>query len=143
MSTNCAPLVADLLCFERDFMVSLSDNNQADIVEAFKFKLDLRYLDDLLNIDNPYLEQRVCQIYPTELKLNKANSLDTEVFFSNLVMSITNGKVLSNIYDKRDNFKFEIVIFSFLDGDIPRFPCYGVYISHCLVMRKFVLMLMT
>ena len=37
MSTNCAPLVADLFlfCYERDFMLSLSDNNQADVVEAF------------------------------------------------------------------------------------------------------------
>ena len=37
MGTYCAPLVADLflLCYERDFMLSLSDNNQADIVEAF------------------------------------------------------------------------------------------------------------
>ena len=37
MGTNCAPLVADLLvfCYERDFMLSLSDNNQADIIEAF------------------------------------------------------------------------------------------------------------
>ena len=33
MGTNCAPLVADLLlfCYERDFMLSLSDNNQTDI----------------------------------------------------------------------------------------------------------------
>ena len=37
MGTNCAPLVADLflLCYERDFMLSLSDNNQTDIIEAF------------------------------------------------------------------------------------------------------------
>ena len=37
METNCAPLVADLFlfCYERDFMLSLSDNNQADIIEAF------------------------------------------------------------------------------------------------------------
>ena len=37
MGTNCAPLVADLFlfCYERDFMLSLSDNNQADIIEAF------------------------------------------------------------------------------------------------------------
>ena len=36
MGTNCAPLVAELLlfCYERDFMLSLSDNNQADIIEA-------------------------------------------------------------------------------------------------------------
>ena len=78
MGTNCAPLVADLFlfCYERDFMLSLSDNNQADIIEAFN--ATSRYLDDLLNIDNPYFEQMVGQIYPTELQLNKANSSDTE-----------------------------------------------------------------
>ena len=36
MGTNCAPLVADFIfCYERDFMLSLSDNNQSDIIEAF------------------------------------------------------------------------------------------------------------
>ena len=37
MGTNCAPLVADLFlfCYERDSMTSLSDDNQADITEAF------------------------------------------------------------------------------------------------------------
>ena len=51
-------------------MLSLSDNNQADIIEAFNSTS--RYLDDLLNIDNPYFEQMIGQIYPTELQLNKA-----------------------------------------------------------------------
>ena len=65
MGTNCAPLVAELFLFwyERDCMLSLSDNNQADIIEAFNSTS--RYLDDLLNIDNPYFEQMVGQIYPT------------------------------------------------------------------------------
>ena len=44
-------------------------------------------------------------------------------------LSITNGIVSSKIYDKRDDFNFEIVNFLFLDGDVPRFPSYGVYIS--------------
>ena len=37
MGTNCAPLFADLVlfCYEGDFMLSLSDNNQTDIIEAF------------------------------------------------------------------------------------------------------------
>ena len=43
-----------------------------------------RYLDDLLNIDNPFFEQMVGQIYPTELQLNKANSSDTETPFFGL-----------------------------------------------------------
>ena len=95
MGTNCAPLVADLFLFsyERGFMLSLSDNNQADIIEAFNSTS--RYLDDLLNIDNPYFEQMVGQIYPTELQLNKANSSDTEAPFLDLNLSITNGIVSS------------------------------------------------
>ena len=53
MGTNCAPLVADLFlyCYERDFMDSLNHDNQADVIEAFNSTS--RYLDDLLNIDNP------------------------------------------------------------------------------------------
>ena len=53
----------------------------------------------------------VGQIYPTELQLNKANSSDTEAPFLDLNLSITNGIVSSEIYDKRDDFNFEIVNF--------------------------------
>ena len=62
--SRLAPLVADLFlfCYERDFILSQSENNQTDIIEAFYSTS--RYLDDLLNIDNPYFEQMVGQIYP-------------------------------------------------------------------------------
>ena len=129
MGTFCAPLVADLFlfCYERDYMLSLSDNNQTDIIEAFKSTS--RYLDDLLNINNPYFERMVGQIPLSELQLNKAISSDTKASFFDLNLSITNGIVSSKIYDKQDDFNFEIVNFPFLDGDVPRSPSYGVYIS--------------
>ena len=113
VGTNCATLVADLFlfCYERDFMLSLSDNNQTDIIEAFNSTS--RYLDDFLNIDNPYFEQMVGQIYPTEIQLNKANSSDTEALFLDLNLSVTNVIVSSKIYDKRDDFNVEIVNFPF------------------------------
>ena len=116
MGTNCAPLVAYLFlfCYERDFMNNLSSDNQADVIKAFNSTS--RYLDDLLNIDNPYFEGMVNQIYPSELQLNKANTSDTEAPFLNLHLSISNGFVLSKIYDKRDDFYFDIVNFPFLDG---------------------------
>ena len=78
MGTNFATLVADLFlfCYERHFILSLSDNKQADVVEAFNFTSV--YLDDLLNIDNPYFEHMVSQIYPTELQLNKAHFSDSD-----------------------------------------------------------------
>ena len=126
MGTYCAPLVADLflLCYERDCMLPPSDNNQTDIIEAFNSTS--RYLDYLLNIDNPYFEQMVGQIYPTELQFNRANSSDTEAPFLDLTLSTTNGIVSSKIYYKLDDFNFEIVNFPSLDGVVPRSPSYGV-----------------
>ena len=111
-------------------MLSLSDNNQTDIIEAFYSTS--RYLDDLLNIDNPYCKQMVGQIYPTELQLNKANSSDTDAPFLDLNLSITNGIISSKIHDKGDDFNFEIVNFPFFDGGVPRSPSYGVYISQLI-----------
>ena len=134
MGTNCAPLVADLFlfCYERDFMTPLSDVMQAEIIEAFKSTSRYMYLDDLLNIDNLYFEGMVNRIYPPELQLKKANTSDTEAPFLDLHLSISHGFVSSNIYDKRDDFDFDIVNFPFLDGDVPPSTSYGVYISQLI-----------
>ena len=129
MGTTCAPLVADLFlfCYERDFMKDLSSDNQTDVIKAFNSTS--RYLDDIFNINNPYFEGMVNQIYPSELQLNKANTSDTAAPFLDLHLSISNGFVSSKIYDKRDDFDFDIVNFPILDGDVPRRPSYGVYMS--------------
>ena len=88
MGTNCAPLVADLFLFyyERDFMMSLSDDKQADIMD--RFITTSRYLDDILKIDNVYFDTMVSQIYPSELQLNKANTSDTKARFLVLHLSM-------------------------------------------------------
>ena len=49
-----------------------------------------------------------------------------------LHLSISNGFVKTKIYDKRDDFDFDIVNSPFLDGDVPRSTSYGVYISHLI-----------
>ena len=59
-------------------MLSHPDNNQADVVETFNSTS--RYLNVLLNIDNPYFEHMVRQIYPTALELKKANSFHINLF---------------------------------------------------------------
>ena len=68
----------------------------------------------------------VDRIYPTELQLNKANSSGTEVPFLDLNICISNVTVSTKIYEKRDDFDFDIVNFPFLDGDVPRRTSYGV-----------------
>ena len=132
MVTNCATIEADLFlfCCERDFMMSLSADKDAEIIEAFNSTS--RYLDDLFNIDNTYFDVMVKQIYPSELQLNTAKLSDTEAPFLDLHLTISDGFVSSKIYDKRDDFHFEIVNFPFLDGDIPRATSYRVNISQLI-----------
>ena len=81
MDINCAPLVADLFlfCYERDLMMSLCGDKQADIIDALNSTSS--YLDDISNIHNVYFDTMVSQIYPSELQLNKANTSDTEAAF--------------------------------------------------------------
>ena len=77
-------------------------------------------------------ERDFLNIYPAELQLNKANASDTEAAFLDLNLSIHNDIVSTKIYDKRDDFNFDIVNFPFLDGDVPQRPSYSVYISQLI-----------
>ena len=74
----------------------------------------------------------VSQIYHSDFQLNKANTSHTKAAFLDLHLSISNDIVSTKIYDKRDDFDFDIVNFPFLDGDVPRYPSYGVYISQII-----------
>ena len=87
-----------------------------------KLMLTARYLDDLLNIDNPYIKGMINQIYPPELQLNKANTTDTEApNILKLHLSVAN-----------DLFLDLISVISFLDGDVPRRAFYFAYVSQLI-----------
>ena len=62
--------------------MSLSDDKQGDVIGAFN--TTSRYLDDILNTNNVYFDNKFSQIYPPELQLNKANTTDTEAAFLDL-----------------------------------------------------------
>ena len=131
METNCAPLAADLFlfCYEKDFMLSLSEDTQSDVIEAFNSTS--RYLDDLLNSDNTFFDSMDNRFYTSELHQKKANVSDTEASFLDLHFSISDGFVKTKICDKRDDFDFDFdnLNFPFQDGNFPRSSSYGVYIA--------------
>ena len=131
MSTNCAP-IADLFLFyyERDFMSSLSEDNQSGVIE--EFNSISRYLDYLLNINNNFFESMINRIYSSELQLNKANVSDAEASFLDLHLSVSDGFAKTKINDRQDDFNFDILNLPFLDGDVPRSASYGVYISQLI-----------
>ena len=88
MGTNCAPLVADLFlfCYEGDFMMSLSDDKQADVIDAFN--TTSRYLDDILNVNNVYFDNmvKVSKVAKIRNRYNQVPHLTQD----------TNGKVTNS-----------------------------------------------
>ena len=111
--------------------VCWSEHSDSSFVYGF-MSLDYGFgtMTATTNIDNIYFDQMVDRIYPTELQLNRANSSDTEAPFLDLNLCISNGTVSTKIYDKRDDFDFDIVKFPFSGWRCP--PAYliwGIYIS--------------
>ena len=106
-------------------MMFLSDDKQADVIDAFN--TTSRYLDDIVNINNVYFDNMVRQIYPSELQLNKVNTSEYKSHILDLHLSISNDIVSTKIYDKRDDFDFEIG---------PPSTSYGVYISQLIRLAR-------
>ena len=65
----------------------------------------------------------------------QASFLDLHFFFYEIVST--------KIYDKHDDFDFEIVNFPLLDGDVPRSTSNGVYISKLILLLEHLAMLLT
>jgi hypothetical protein len=97
---------------------------------AVAFNSTFRYIDDVLSINNNQFHTYVDSIYPYELEIK-----DTIVFHICYVILLkfdTNGKLTTQLYDKRDDFNISIVIFSYLLSNIPILPAHGVYISQLI-----------
>ena len=89
------------------FLTSLTDDKQADIIEAFN--TTSRYLDDILNINITYFDNVVSRIHPAKLQHYKANTSGTEALVLDLQLSVSIDIVSPKIYDKRDDCRFPIL----------------------------------
>ena len=72
------------------------------------------------------------KIYPKELILNLENKDDQQATFLDLDIKISENCLQVKTYDKRDDFKFEIISYPDLSGNIPAQPAYGVFISQII-----------
>ena len=89
----------------------------------------MRYIDDLLVLNNTNFNDAINDIYPPELQLKKTTENTTALSYLDIFITIKYRKYSTMLYDKRDSFKFDIVNFPHMDSNIPCKPTYGVYIS--------------
>ena len=132
VGADCAPLVADLFlfCCGGDFMLSLSGDGRSGVVGAFGSAS--RCLGGLLGVGSGFFDSMVGRMCPSGLRLNEANVSDAGASFLGLHLSLSDGFVEAEIYDKRDGFDYDIVNFPFLGGGVPRSVSCGIYISQLI-----------
>ena len=133
MGTNCAPLLADifLYSYEAEFIQTLIRSGKRHSAKSFNFTY--RYIDDVFSLNNHKFSDYVYDIYPVELEIKETTDDQYHSSFLDLLLEIDkDSRLRVKIYDKRDDFNFDIVNFPFLCGNIPQSPSYGVYISQLI-----------
>ena len=119
-----------LYYYESSWLKSIKKTNNH---LARKFGKVFRYIDDLLALnDANFFESYHHQIYPSELQLNKENEVNTETNFLDLHISIDNKVFTTKLYDKRDNFGFDITRLPYRNSNIPCRMFYSSIAAECL-----------
>ena len=123
--------IANLLLFsyESDYVEKTS---KQDMVLARKFNLCSRYIDDLFVGNFPTFKEHIYKIYPRELEIKLESNNIKEVSYLDLMIKSEGGILDFSIYDKRDDFNFQIVNFPYMDSCIPRKSALGVYYSQLI-----------
>jgi hypothetical protein len=133
MDTNCAPLLADLFLYsyEAEFIQKLLNEKKKYLVVTFNSTF--RYIDDVLYINNDQFHSYVDSIYPSGLEIKDTIESSTSASYMDVLLKMdSDGKLITQLYDKPDDFDFSIVNFLYLCCNIPVSPGYGVYISQLI-----------
>ena len=133
MGIDPAPEMANLYLYyyEAKFMEMLTKENYS---AAKKFNYTRRFIDDLHNDGHLEENNNRGRIYPQELKLNQEHQNDDKATFLDLEEQIKDACIEVKTYDKRDAFKFEIINYPDLSGNIPTKPAYGVFTSQVVML---------
>ena len=90
----------------------------------------------MLSVNNKYFKNYVSSIYPKELELNETTESNTWCSFLDLFLFNDDGDLKCQVYDKRDDFNFDIVNYPFMDSNIPIGPAYGVCVSRLIAFAR-------
>ena len=112
--------------YEADFIQGFHKKSEKKLARSFHFTF--HYIDDVHSLNNSRFGDFVDRIYLIELEIK--DTTETDRSYLDLHLEIDNeGRLKTNLYDKRDDFNFPIVNFPFICSNIPAAPAYGVYIS--------------
>lgn len=126
------PMGSDPAPFFANLFLSHQESNWVKVqrklgtINIRKINNSFRFIDDLLSLnDDNIFENHHKDIYTKELELKKENDGNLCASFLDIFIYIENEKFHTKLFDKRDNFGFDIVRMSFQCSNIPSKMFYG------------------
>ena len=117
--------------YEAEFIQTLIKSGKKHLAKSFSNTY--RYIDDVLSLNNPKFGDYLCDIYPVELEIKDTTDADHHASHLDLLLKYERDcRLRVKLYDKRDDFNFNIVNFPYLCSNIPKSPAYGVYVSQLI-----------
>ena len=103
---------------------------KTNLCVANHFADTVRYIDDLLTLNNNKFNSEMSNIYPPELTLKRTTESDTKLSYLDVSISTCHGKFVTEVYDK-GNFNFNIVQYPLMCSNIPARPtvCLLIFLS--------------
>jgi hypothetical protein len=132
MGTNCAPLLADLFLYSYESVFLQKLVKDKNIHEARAFNFTIRYIDDVLSINNSRFAEFLSLIYPPELEVKETTYTASSASFLDLYLEIDDSGQIST----KSDFNFKIINFPNMCNNIPASPAYGVYISQLILNAR-------
>ena len=112
MGTDCAPQLANLFLFHYEYLY-MKNLIYGNLCMAKQVNDTVRYIDDLLTLNNSNFEEEIPNIYPPELTPKRTSESNTKLSCLDISISICSSKYVTEVYDKRDAFNFNIVNFPY------------------------------
>ena len=104
---------------------------------AKSFCFTYRYIDDVFSINNPKFGDYINIMYPIELEIKDTTDGDHHASYLDLLLKYDNFHRLQDIlFDKMDDFNFDIVNFPFLSSNHPITSLWGFCFSTYLVCPR-------
>ena len=120
--------------YQSDIAFTCELPKRLDLIDMFNDTF--RYLAYIFTIDDSEFAEHIPDIYPRELQLYKVNTSDRKTYFLDLNIKIIGCNIHTSVNEKSDDFRFPIVNFPWLSGDVTRLPSYGIYFSQLVLFAR-------
>ena len=132
MGGSCSSPTADLYLSFKEFTYMKTLLREKKFNLARLLSNNSRYIDDVNIINYQHFFEQSKNIYPPDLSLERSGQDDRNAVYLDVRITVGNNGLITTVYNKTDDFNFDVVNFTFPESNIPEQLGYNVFYGQIL-----------